>query len=100
MGRSLFSAKPFSVTSPSSRDCPLISFYRSAENPVSTTELTVYQTLVPEFDNRGVKLIVLAPDTTKVNSEWVKEIQGITPKEIIIPFIADPDKEIAHKFDM
>ena len=72
----------------------------TAENPVSTTELTVYQTLVPEFDNRGVKLIVLAPNTTEAHNEWIKEIQGITPKDIIIPFIADPEKTIAHKFDM
>jgi len=78
----------------------VVLFSQPNQNPVSTTELTVYQTLVPEFDNRGVKLIVLAPDTTKTNKEWIKEIQGITPKEIIIPFVADPEKEIAHKFDM
>ena len=46
----------------------------SVENPVATTELTVYQTLVPEFDNRGVKLIVLAPDTIEAHNEWIKEI--------------------------
>jgi alkyl hydroperoxide reductase subunit AhpC len=75
-------------------------FAQPNQNPVSTTELTVYQTLVPEFDARGVKLIVLAPNTIEAHNEWIKEIQGITPKDIIIPFIADPMKKIARKFDM
>jgi alkyl hydroperoxide reductase subunit AhpC len=75
-------------------------FAQPNQNPVSTTELTVYQTLVPEFDSRDVKLVVLAPNTIDAHRAWVEEIQGITPKEFIIPFIADPEKKIAHKYDM
>jgi glutaredoxin/glutathione-dependent peroxiredoxin len=47
-----------------------------------------------------VKLAVLAPNTIDAHRAWVEEIQGITPKEFIIPFIADPEKKIAHKYDM
>jgi alkyl hydroperoxide reductase subunit AhpC len=56
--------------------------------------------MVSEFDMRDVKLIVLAPNTIEAHRAWVNEIQGITPDDIVIPFIADPEKKIAYRYDM
>ncbi|KAG8529136.1 uncharacterized protein KY384_005771 [Bacidia gigantensis] len=70
------------------------------ENPVSTTELTVYQSIIDSFDERDVKLIVLAPNSIDAHKKWVQEIQGITPKDFIIPFITDSDKKIAYLYDI
>jgi alkyl hydroperoxide reductase subunit AhpC len=78
----------------------VVLFAQPNQNPVSTTELTVYQTMVSEFDMRDVKLIVLAPNTIEAHRAWVNEIQGITPDDIVIPFIADPEKKIAYRYDM
>ena len=68
--------------------------------PVCTTELGALAKLKPEFDKRGVKLMVLSVDPVDRHSKWsedIKETQGAAPN---YPMIGDPELKVAKAWGM
>ncbi|HVX16496.1 MAG TPA: peroxiredoxin [Acidimicrobiales bacterium] len=68
--------------------------------PVCTTELGSLAGLKPEFDKRGVKLIGISVDPLESHKGWAGDIKDVTGNELNYPLIADPDREVANKYDM
>lgn len=68
--------------------------------PVCTTELGAFAKLQPEFEKRGAKLIGLSANSTESHKAWIKDIDEITGSKLTFPIIADPNREIALKYDM
>ena len=69
--------------------------------PVCTTELGRAQAMSGEFAKRGVKMIALSCDEVEHHKGWIGDIlayNGLT--DFSYPIIADPKREIAHKYDM
>ena len=44
--------------------------------PVSTMELGIVASLIPEFTKRNVKCIALSHDTVDCHKDWIKDIQA------------------------
>lgn len=68
--------------------------------PVCTTELGAAAELKPEFDARGVKIIGLSVDPVDSHVEWELDIERVQGTAVNFPMIADPDREVAHLYDM
>ncbi|PFH57911.1 hypothetical protein XA68_14417 [Ophiocordyceps unilateralis] len=68
--------------------------------PVCTTELGAFAKLEPEFTKRGVKLLGLSADKLDDHQGWVKDIDEVTGGKVKFPIIADPDRKVAHLYDM
>lgn len=68
--------------------------------PVCTTELGSLAGLKPEFDKRGVKLIGVSVDPLDSHRGWDADIKDVTGNALNYPLIADPDREVANKYDM
>jgi alkyl hydroperoxide reductase subunit AhpC len=68
--------------------------------PVCTTELGRLARLKPHFDKRGVKLIGLSVDPLEDHVAWSRDIAEIHGVPVAFPIIADPDLEVAKRFDM
>ncbi|KAF8247285.1 thioredoxin-like protein [Wilcoxina mikolae CBS 423.85] len=66
------------------------------KNPVSSTELAIFQALLPEFNKRKVKLLALIPDTTEARHAWIKEIEAVAGMDFAIPIIVDTDRNIPY----
>lgn len=71
--------------------------------PVCTTELARVVNLMPEFKQRGVKVIALSCDTVENHLGWIPDIK-LYSKECIdefpYPIIADPERTLAVKLGM
>jgi len=68
--------------------------------PVCTTELGALQKLLPEFNQRGVKVIGLSVDNLDNHDQWltdIKETQGHLPQ---YPLIADDDRRVSQLYGM
>jgi len=68
--------------------------------PICTTELGYVAKIKPEFDKRGVKVIVLSVDATGDHEAWAKDIeetQGTAPN---FPIIADADFNVSKLYGM
>ncbi|MEY2934753.1 MAG: hypothetical protein RL033_5502 [Pseudomonadota bacterium] len=68
--------------------------------PVCTTELGEVAKLKPEFAKRNTKVLALSVDSVDDHHRWsadIEETQGTRPN---YPLIADPDRKIAHLYDM
>lgn len=69
--------------------------------PVCTTELGAFSKLAPEFAKRNVTLFGLSTEGVPSHNEWIKDIEDITGGEpFSFPIIADPQHEVAFKYDM
>lgn len=68
--------------------------------PVCTTELGAFAKLEPEFTKRGVKLFGLSANGTESHKAWIKDIDDVTGSKLRFPIISDPDRKIAHLYDM
>lgn len=69
--------------------------------PVCTTELSMVETMAPEFAKRGVKLIALSCNGVSDHEGWSEDIKsfGKLP-QISYPIIEDPSRELAVQFGM
>jgi len=68
--------------------------------PVCTTELGKAQTLVPEFQKRGVKMVALSCDGVESHKAWINDIKHYTNNQFDFPIISDPKRELAVLFGM
>ncbi|CAD1810926.1 Peroxiredoxin PRX1, mitochondrial [Candida parapsilosis] len=68
--------------------------------PVCTTELGAFAKLEPEFAKRNVKLIGLSANNSDSHKAWIKDIDEVTGSKLNFPIIADPERKIAHLYDM
>lgn len=68
--------------------------------PVCTTELGAFAKLEPEFTKRNVKLIGLSANGTESHKAWIKDIDEVTGSKLSFPIIADPERKVAHLYDM
>lgn len=68
--------------------------------PVCTTELGYTAKLKPEFDKRGVKVLGLSVDELKNHDGWSRDIEETQGAALNFPLIADPQGEVARKYDM
>ncbi|KAL4962113.1 putative regulatory protein Ral2 [Aspergillus stella-maris] len=68
--------------------------------PICTTELGAFAKLEPEFAARGVKLIGLSANGTESHKAWIRDIDEVTGSKLTFPIISDPERKIAHQFDM
>ena len=67
--------------------------------PVCTTEFAAFQTLLPEFEKLGVKLIGLSIDQLQSHLKWIEWIKEKLGIEITFPVIAANDT-IANKLGL
>ena len=73
--------------------------------PVCSSELLELGALQGDFDQLGVKLIVLSTDDIDKHNQWIKSIETLRykdrqPVSIKFPLIADKDHEVSKKFGM
>lgn len=68
--------------------------------PVCTTELGAFAKLQPEFEKRNTKLIGLSANGTESHKAWIKDIDEITGSKLSFPIVADPERKVAHSYDM
>lgn len=68
--------------------------------PVCTTELGRTAALGGEFQKRNVKPIAVSVDPMDSHKGWIKDIEETQSVEVNFPLIADPDREVATKYDM
>jgi len=73
--------------------------------PVCTTELLELAELQDDFDELGVKLVVLSTDALETHNEWKKSMEslnykGRTTPKIKFPLVADQDKQISREYGM
>ena len=68
--------------------------------PVCTTELGKTASLMPEFDQRNVKVLALSVDSAESHKGWISDINETQNTSVEFPIIADQDKKIADAYDM
>jgi len=68
--------------------------------PVCTTELGRTAGLKAKFDRRNTKVIALSVDPVEDHRAWAPDIGEVTGNALNFPIIADPDKHVAHLYDM
>ena len=68
--------------------------------PVCTTELGKTASLMPEFDQRNVKVLALSVDSAESHKGWISDINETQHTNVEFPIIADQDKKIADLYDM
>jgi alkyl hydroperoxide reductase subunit AhpC len=68
--------------------------------PVCTTELGAVARLMPEFANRGTKVIGLSVDPVESHRNWERDIGEVTGSTVNFPMIADPLRAVATLYDM
>jgi 1-Cys peroxiredoxin 6 len=61
--------------------------------PVCSTELGCLQTLIPKFEQRGVKLVALSCDSVESHKLFIEDIKAYAKLDkFSYPIIADPDR--------
>lgn len=68
--------------------------------PVCTTELGATARLADAFAQRGVKVAALSVDPLDSHHAWIADINATQGVEVQFPIIADPDRSVAHLYDM
>jgi alkyl hydroperoxide reductase subunit AhpC len=70
------------------------------KTPVCTTELGEVSKLSKEWEKRGVKVIGLSCNDLDLHEEWIKDINELSNTNLQFPIIADPERKVAHLYDM
>jgi len=70
------------------------------KTPVCTTELGEVSKLEKEWSKRGVKCLGLSCNDLGDHEDWIKDIDSLSGSHVFFPIIADPDRKIAHLYDM
>ena len=68
--------------------------------PVCTTELGAVAKMKAQFDQRNVKVIAISVDALDSHTGWVCDINETQQTTMNFPIIADPDRKVAHLYDM
>lgn len=68
--------------------------------PVCTTELGAFAKLEPEFTKRNTKLVGLSASSVEKHKAWTVDIEDVTGARVGFPIIADPERKVAHAYDM
>ena len=68
--------------------------------PICTTELGSVARLMPEFEERGVRVIGLSVDDIETHKRWMEDIEETQMVALNYPLIADPNLNIAKMFGM
>merc|ERR1711939_866328 len=68
--------------------------------PVCTTELGEVARLAGEFDKRNVKRIGLSCNSLETHEKREKDINETQGSTVDFPIIADPERKVAHLYDM
>ena len=68
--------------------------------PVCTTELGAMARMMPEFEQRGVKVIGISVDPLEAHERWSKDIEETQGLALCYPLIADPDLSVAKLYGM
>lgn len=68
--------------------------------PVCTTELGELARRKAEFDRRNVKLLGLSVDPVESHKRWAQDIKDVKGTALNYPILADPDRKVAHLYDM
>jgi len=68
--------------------------------PVCTTELGTVAKIKSEFDKRNVKIIAVSVDPLEDHRGWIKDINETQHTTMNYPIIADPERKVAHLYDM
>ncbi|XP_067001488.1 peroxiredoxin-6 [Anabrus simplex] len=71
--------------------------------PVCTTELSRVASLVPQFEERGVKVIALSCDSVESHQKWIDDIKSYgkhTCEDFPFPIIADEGRTLAVQLGM
>jgi len=68
--------------------------------PVCTTELGYMAGLLPQFEERGCRIIGLSADSLEKHAGWVKDIESTQGHPVKYPLIADVDLKVAKLYGM
>jgi alkyl hydroperoxide reductase subunit AhpC len=68
--------------------------------PVRTTEFGDMESIKPEFDRRGVKIIGLSRDPIGPHKDWERELEGTQRTAPAYPIIADIDSNVSKLYGM
>lgn len=68
--------------------------------PVCTTELGEFAKRAAEFERRNAKLIGLSVDSVVDHQAWSEDIKEVTGCAPTYPILADPNLEVAKRYDM
>jgi len=68
--------------------------------PVCTTELGMAAKLKDEFAKRNCKTLAVSVDPLDSHNGWVGDIEETQQVKMNYPIIADPDREVATKYNM
>ncbi len=68
--------------------------------PVCTTELAAVARLLPQFEERNVKVAAVSVDPLDKHEAWKADIEKIAGRELGFPLVADPDREISTAYGM
>ncbi|CAD6566843.1 MAG: hypothetical protein CYPHOPRED_001138 [Cyphobasidiales sp. Tagirdzhanova-0007] len=70
------------------------------KTPVCTTELGEVAKLSAEWKKRNVKVLGLSCNDLDSHEAWIKDINELSNVSLSFPIIADPERKIAHLYDM
>ena len=68
--------------------------------PVCTTELGEVAKLMPEFEQRNVKVLALSVDSLADHKSWIKDINETQRVNVTYPIIADPQRIVSNLYEM
>jgi alkyl hydroperoxide reductase subunit AhpC len=68
--------------------------------PVCTTELGAVAKMKQEFDKRNVKVVAISVDPLESHKGWISDINETQKTTMNFPVIADPDRQVAARYDM
>ncbi|MBX2845251.1 MAG: peroxiredoxin [Saprospiraceae bacterium] len=68
--------------------------------PVCTTEIGRTANLKTEFEQRGVKPIVVSVDGVEDHKKWIVDVNETQHADVQFPIIADPNRNVATLYDM
>lgn len=68
--------------------------------PVCTTELGRMSQLQEDFSRRNAKIIAISVDSAESHKKWIKDINDVGNTDVKYPIIGDPDRKVAHLYQM
>ena len=77
----------------------LVSFSKNFD-PVATSELAQLAKMLPEFEERKVKVFGLSCNTQTNHEKWIQATEELLDCEVTFPLIADREAKVAKLFGM